>query len=467
MNRKPVHAGRFYPGNVKKLISELGDFFSIAQKRPADAKAIISPHAGYVFSGKVAASAFNQINPDKKYKNVFVLTSTHYQYLSCAAVYTDGNYETPLGEIEVNIEICKKLVDEHVIFESVAEAHSQEHSLEVLLPFLQYHLKHKFNLVPIVIGGDNTEIPKQIAEALEEYFNDDENLFVISSDFSHYPKYEDAVNVDLLTANAICSNKPDQFLKNQEKNKNSGINNLATDICGASAVLSLLYLTENKDFIYRILDYQNSGDSVYGEKDRVVGYYAIAAYKLNSNDQESFNLTAEEKQILLGIARQSINKRIRESEFYEVPKRYKGNLQKKCGVFVTLKLHGKLRGCLGRFSAEKNLPETVAEIAVSSALNDHRFTPVSKDEVDDIVIEISILTPMKKINDISEIELGKHGVYIKKNDKTGTFLPEVASQTNWALNEFLGHCAQDKAGIGWDGWKDAEIFTYESIKFSE
>ncbi len=464
MNRKPVYAGKFYPENKNELDNDLKKYFSLAKNRKNDAFAVISPHAGYMFSGEVAASAINQINPDKKYENVFVITSSHSCHFNGASIYNTGNYETPLGEIKVNKNIADTLIKEYAVFDFIADAHLNEHSLEVQLPFLQYHLKHGFSLIPIVIGGDNKETSKSIADALMPYFNKN-NLFIISSDFSHYPNYDDAVEIDNKTAKAVCSNNPQIFLETLQENKKSGINNLATDICGTSAVLCLLYLTENGDFEYNMIDYRNSGDSPYGEKNRVVGYHAISVTGKNDNE---FNLSDKEREELLKIARKNLELYIGKSKSIDLSTEvFNEKLQNKCGIFVTLKKDDKLRGCLGRFESSKNIPETVAELVVSSALNDTRFSPVKAKELNDIKIEISVLSPMQKINSIDEIELGKHGIYIKKGNNSGTFLPEVATDTNWELEEFLGHCAQDKADIGWEGWKDAEIFIYQSIKFSE
>ena len=140
-------------------------------------------------------------------------------------------------------------------------------------------------------------------------------------------------------------------------------------------------------------------------------------------------------------------------------------LKQKCGAFVSLHKQGRLRGCIGHFGEDVPLYEIVAEMARAAAFEDPRFMPVTKDELDDIDIEISVLTPMRRIKSLDEFQLHKHGIYIKKGYRSGTFLPQVADEVNWSKEEFVGHCAQDKAGIGWDGWKDAELYVYEAIVF--
>ena len=142
-------------------------------------------------------------------------------------------------------------------------------------------------------------------------------------------------------------------------------------------------------------------------------------------------------------------------------------LKKSCGAFVTLHKEGKLRGCIGRFVADEPLYEIVQKMSVAAATEDRRFPVVESNELKELDLEISVLTPLKKIDSIDEIEMGKHGIYIKKGFASGTFLPQVAIETGWTKEEFLGYCARNKAGLGWDGWKDADIYIYEALVFDE
>jgi AmmeMemoRadiSam system radical SAM enzyme/AmmeMemoRadiSam system protein B/AmmeMemoRadiSam system protein A len=461
MNRKAVVAGQFYAGTKENLTKDLQTLFASAKKRQQDARAIISPHAGYVFSGEVAASAINQINPNKKYKNIFIIASSHTTYFQGASIYNAGNYETPLGEVKVNLEICNELIKSNKIFSFVPDAHKTEHSIEVQLPFLQYHLKNDFQIVPIVIGFDGAKNAELVAEALKPYWTE-ENIFIVSTDFSHYPNYNDAVNVDLSTANAIVTGKPEELIK--VKNSQTGIKNLSTSCCAVNSVLVLMYLTEQK-YSFNKIQYKNSGDSPYGSDDKVVGYWAISITEKNDS---SFLLSDEDKIELLRLARLSAETKIKENKKLDVSnKKFSETLNEKCGAFVTFNKKSNLRGCIGRFEPNIPLYQVVIEMAVAAATEDYRFSPISEKELDEVEIEISVLTPFKKIKSIDEIELGKHGIYIIKNGRGGTFLPQVATSTGWSLEEFLGHCARDKAGIGYTGWKDADIYTYEAIVFEE
>lgn len=465
-NREAVFVGKFYEENPVKLKQELEQLFKQAKTNQGlEPIAIISPHAGYVFSGKTAASSFNQIDTTQKYDNVFILAPSHHVLERGAALYTKGNYETPLGEVNVNIPLCKELIKKFpTLFCENDSAQEKEHSLEVQLPFLQYKLGNKFQLVPIVVMTDNADECKQMAAALSPYFNA-RNLFVFSSDLSHYPTFDDANRVDSETIHAILSGNPDSLLLLTSDKNLKSVKNLFTRLCGKSPVLVLMYLTQSSpEYSYHLIEYSNSAQSEYGDKERVVGYGSIAVKHENNED---VLFTEKEKLLMLKIAHDAIINHLQDnpSPTLNIPEN--SQLNQPMGAFVSLYKKGALRGCIGTFHADEALYKTIQEMAIASAMHDHRFEPVELEEMEEISIEISVLTPLKKINNIHEIVLGKHGIYIKKGGCSGTFLPQVADKTHWTLEEFLGHCAEDKAGIGWNGWKDADIYTYEAIVFGE
>jgi AmmeMemoRadiSam system protein B/AmmeMemoRadiSam system protein A len=471
VDRPMAAAGSFYPSDPGQLRTMLEDMFSEA--KPSSVKnviAIICPHAGYEFSGTVAASSYNQLDPKKQYDNVFVIGSSHHVSFMGASIYNIGNYQTPLGTIKVNIELANKLIKENAVFTYNPDADRNEHSVEVQLPFLQYRLKNHFTLVPIILGTQSAESCRKIAKALKPYMNG-RNLFVISSDFSHYPPYADAVAVDKRTCDAILSNQPDNLLNTLKENEEKNVTNLATSLCGWTSVLTLLYMTEGDDGITMTpVHYQNSGDSKYKDKSQVVGYWSIALSKSEKTVtvSQSFNLTTNDKKELLKIARTTLEEYIRNKKTPEInASGFSSTLKASSGAFVTLKEDGALRGCIGRFIVDVPLWKVVQQMAIASATQDNRFPPVDPKEIDKISIEISVLSPMKKISSIDEIVLGKHGIYITKGYYSGTFLPQVATETGWSKEDFLGHCSQDKAGLGWNGWKDADLYIYEAAVFSE
>jgi MEMO1 family protein len=469
-DRQPAVAGSFYPAQPKQLEAMLKDAFSKAV--PPQSKnnilAIISPHAGYVYSSKVAASAFNQIDPEKNFEHIFIIGSSHRVSFNGASIYTSGNFITPLGQIPVD-SIAESIVESDPVFTSDIKPHIEEHCIEVQLPFLQYHLKNKFSIIPIILGTQSAETCKKIGLALKRYFNSN-NLFVISSDFSHYPDYNGALKSDTEMAKAIESNSPQQLIKTISAVEGENIPNLLTSMCGWTSVLTLLNMSTNEPGIrIRKVDYQNSGDIDFGDKSKVVGYVALAVEQTQQKAETTdFILEKSDKKVLLEIARNTITKFIGGNPIPELrSNELSPNLSQKAGAFVTLQKNGELRGCIGTFKPTGKLFNTIQEMAISAASNDYRFSPVQPNEMKDIEIEISVLTPLKKINSINEIIVGKHGIYIIKGNSTGTLLPQVPEKYGWTREEFLGYCARDKAGIGWNGWKDADIYTYEAIVFSE
>jgi AmmeMemoRadiSam system protein B/AmmeMemoRadiSam system protein A len=470
-DRQPYAAGRFYPADKNELSKDLSQLFENCKKSSTiwQVRAIISPHAGYVFSGEIAASAYSAIPKNAVYKNIFIIGSSHVMYFDGASVYNTGDYITPLGKVTVNREIADKLILDNKVFAFPTTAHIQEHSIEVQIPFIQSYFKNVPPIIPIIIGTDKENTIKKIAEALRPWFTP-ENLFIISSDFSHYPAYKDAVENDSLTAMSIISGKPRIFLNTLRNNASKNISGLATSMCGWTSGLTLLYLAEGNDKLEtKRLDYCNSGDSPSGGKAEVVGYNAMVmidkdqSSSLPHTSGNSFSFTMEEKKKLFDIAKKSIESRFTDNKYVLDERSMPDDLKKPMGAFVTLKINGALRGCIGRFFSEEPLYNVVSESAISSAFEDPRFSPLTKDEYKVTNIEITVIGPLKKINNINEIVLGKHGIYIKKGLRAGTMLPQVATENGWSLEEFLGYTSRDKAGLGWDGWKDAEISIYEGV----
>ncbi len=471
-DRNPAVAGTFYSSDKSTLEDTLKSLFDKAKPKSTDnVFALISPHAGYIYSGQVAASAFNQLDSSAVYNTIFIIGASHRFSFNGASVYSKGNFITPLGTVEVDATLANTLIQTDTLFQFDQDYHVPEHCIEVQLPFLQYKLKNKFKIVPILIGTDNEDVLKKIAAQLKPYFNSN-NLFVISTDFSHYPAYADALIADKKTSDAILKNSSAELIKAINENINKKISGLQTSLCGYSAVLPLVYITEKMDSIgIKNIQYKNSGD-VSGDNTAVVGYNAIAFYsekKSEKSDKSNeFLLSTADKKKLIEIARTTLDTFIITGNIPIIDTTgFSKELKTKSGAFVTLKIKDELRGCIGLLVSEEPLYKIIQQMTISSSTRDYRFAPVTEDEIDEIDIEISVLSPMKKIDSTDEIVLGKHGIYIKKGSAAGTFLPQVASETGWTLEEFLGHCSRDKAGIGWEGWKDADIYIYTAIVFGE
>ena len=460
--RPATQAGRFYEDNPRLLSHEID---SLLARHANDGildsvAALIVPHAGYYFSGNVAASAYARLNPKKPYKRIFLLGPSHHEWLNGASVNGEvDDYATPLGNVPVDREVARQLIEADSVFTYQPKAHDREHCLEVQLPFLQRRLGEVPPIVPIIISTNDFSKLKRMAEVLKPWLTD-ENLFVISSDFSHYPSYEDAIKVDAKTGKAIESGDVEQLIATIEANERSGIRNLATSACGEFPIITLMLMLNSQYQIKHLL-YQNSGDIDDYDHSRVVGYHAFAILR---GEEKGFSLSDDDKHILKQIAYESIKDSL-DGKPISHPSTLTSHLSSKCGAFVSLHKQGRLRGCIGHFGEDTPLHEIVAEMARAAAFEDPRFMPVTREELDDLDIEISVLTPMRRIQSLDEFQLHRHGIYIRKGYRSGTFLPQVADEVNWTKEEFVGHCSQDKAGLGWDGWRDAELYVYEAIVF--
>lgn len=432
--------------------------------------AVIVPHAGYVFSGGVAASAYACIPEDARYDHVFLIGPSHHVSFDGASVAAAFDaYRTPLGLARVDRALCDSLMKADTCFTYRPAAHDREHCLEVQLPFLQYRLRTMPPIVPIIVGTQSLETLRRIATVLKPYLNS-RNLFVISSDFSHYPSYADALTVDRNTGEAVATGRMDKFVEALQENNTLHISNLYTSACGQCAIAVLLLMAQDGDggmakgLTLRHTAYRNSGDSPYGGKKEVVGYhgFCLTALPLTPLPPRggAFTLSSDDKLQLLRVAWNAISPARLHKEV--VPTKV---FDTKVGVFVTLTEHGRLRGCIGHFGEDVPLGKITDAMARAAAFEDPRFTPLREEELKDISIEISVLTPLRRIHDISEFQYGRQGIYMRKGRRSGTFLPQVADEVGWTKEEFLGHCARDKAGIGWDGWRTAELYTYEAIRF--
>ena len=476
--RPATQANRFYTGDARELSEEVDSLLALHRN---DAKynnvaALIVPHAGYYFSGNVAASAYMAMDAKKQYKRIFLLGPSHHEWLDGASVNTEADYyATPLGNVKVDHETAVKLTTNYTNltnnkntdetdktdFFYRPEAHDREHCLEVQLPFLQRMFKEVPPIVPIVISTNDYDKLKRLSHVLKPYFTD-ENLFVISSDFSHYPSYEDAYEVDAKTGKAVETGDVEEFIATINANARSGKRNLHTSACGEFAIITLMLMLDNQYEVKHLM-YQNSGDIDNHDHNRVVGYHSFAILR---KDSTSFTLSDADKKALKEIAFNSICDSLDGKPIAQPALTSDlSPLTSKCGAFVSLHKHGHLRGCIGHFGEDYPLHEIVAEMARAAAFEDPRFMPVTRDELNDLDIEISVLTPMRRIQSLDEFELHRHGIYIKKGYRSGTFLPQVADEVNWTKEEFVGHCSQDKAGLGWDGWRDAELYVYEAIVF--
>ncbi|MCU4156218.1 AmmeMemoRadiSam system protein B [Carboxylicivirga sp. A043] len=453
MKRKAAVAGTFYPGEKHLLVTKVNHYLDEQEQvlSSENIRALIVPHAGYVYSGSVAADAFVQII-GQAFDTVFLIGTSHQATYKGAALCDVDIFETPIGDVVVNTQITAELCSNSPLFQYNNYLHRDEHTLEVQLPFLQGVLSD-FQIVPLLIGTKDTDEIQQIADQLKPYFRPS-NLFVISTDFSHYPPASFAGEEDKSTAEVISINKAEELIKHLENQQESLTPNLLTGLCSWTAVLTLLYLTRDEAVVYHKLSYEHSGMKLQRDTSRVVGYQAFAI----SDKPNVYNLTQEERKALLNLAHQSIVSHIKGEKVEEEELALDVS-----GVFVSVYCQDELRGCLGHVDSRLPLGQLIRKLAVDAAFYDSRFKAIEAEELEDVHIEISLLTPLKQVDNLEEIEVGRHGIYIKKGFSSGLFLPQVGARNHWSTEEFLGHCSKSKAQIGWDGWKDANIFTFEAM----
>ena len=470
--REPAVAGAFYPAEAASL-SGIVDKYMLEVESPTLGKyvrGLIVPHAGYVYSGWVAAYGYKALEdnlPVGGIDTVILIGNSHREHFEGVSVFPEGYYKTPLGKIEVDKDLAKRIINSHEKISFYENVHSQEHSLEVQLPFLQKVLSAQggsasgWKIIPIIIGNqpDAVEI---LINALKNLI-DDKTLLIASSDLSHYPNYEDAKYSDNKVIEAILTGKIENLRNIITQLEEENILNLQTCACGQQAIEVVMGLLKDSTDI-KLLKYANSGDVTVGDTSQVVGYAAIV---FTTNKVES-GLGKEEQKKLLEIARKTVETYIRTKKIPEFSNEYPA-LDKHLGAFVTIKKHGQLRGCIGRFQHDISLYQVVKEMAVSATTEDHRFKPIIEDELKDLEYEISVLSPLKKIDKWQDIEIHKHGVQIRNGLKTGVFLPQVATENNWDLDTFMNVLCQQKAGLPVDCWKDpkTEIYVFTAQVFGE
>ncbi|MCG6944789.1 MAG: AmmeMemoRadiSam system protein B [Deltaproteobacteria bacterium] len=466
--RESVIAGSWYSGNASHLQREVQEY--VSQASAVDFKgqliALISPHAGYRYSGQVAAYAYKLLS-ERKFSSVVVIAPSHRSYFRGVSVYDRGGYRTPLGVVPLDRELISAMKQRESRIEYVPEAHSQEHSLEIQLPFLQV-LMPDAKLVPLVMGNQDFATCEWLAEAVADCIENRSVLVVASSDLSHFHPYKQAKRLDQVVLDKVNDFDPQGL--------SDDLANGLCEACGGGPMVTAMLIARrlgaNKS---RVLHYANSGD-VTGDHSGVVGYMAAALWSDSKKSQgkESKNkrvgvdlgLTSEEKAQLLAIARDVVESHCRGEKTGEFVVN-SPTLQEPRGAFVTLHKEGKLRGCIGHIRAKGPLVKTIVEMAEAAAFHDPRFSPVSSKELGLLEYEISVLTPLQLIKDVDEIEVGRHGIYIKRGSCSGLLLPQVATEWGWDRTTFLEHTCT-KAGLPEDAWKDkkTEIYIFSADVFS-
>ena len=461
--RPPAVAGAFYPANPVQLTQLIDGYLANAPRLEPEPLILIVPHAGYVYSGGVAAHGFKQAL-DRGYEHVIILGFNHGSAYSFdgAAVWASGAWRTPLGDVPIDATLAQQILDAGPkIFTADRAIHLDEHSLEVEVPFIQRVLPG-VPIVPISIGRPTLENAQAIAEALAQVLRKSpRTLVVTSTDLSHYPRYQDAVRVDHSSINAIVSLDPLALDAWDEEAMSSRTPNLRTTMCGKGPVLVSMLLAHHIGAEQvSVIHYANSGDVPEGEQDRVVGYTAIefvTGHPPVLND--------EDRAALLRLARSTLDEYLsqRTRPAYEPASTAQWQPR---ATFVTLrhKLTHELRGCRGEVFARYPLWESVQHVSILSATDDPRFRPMTHDELADMHLEISVLTPMRLARNPEEVIVGKHGVMIRKGGHGGLFLPQVPVEQGWDREEYLSTLCWMKAGLAADAWRKpgTQLYIFEA-----
>ena len=477
--RQPAVAGQFYPADKNELSQMIDEFLASATTTApiGQPQILIVPHAGYVFSGLTAAYAFKTLE-NFSYDNIIILGSSHNYPISGLALYNGDAVSTPLGEVATDKKIIDNLIADNKNIFIDNNIHAPEHSLEVEVPFSQKVLKNNFKLVLGLINSDESEILQSIANTLVTQITP-RTLIIISSDLAHYPNYDDAIYSDTKIIGAILTKDTNNFTNTFNSILAENLPGLDTCACGSSAIKIGMLLAEKLNLSGQILHYSNSGDTPdYGDKTRVVGYGAIVFASLSSpyqgevpsaNEAEG-SLTKVEQSAALDLARNTLERAFNLTDKkFEDYKNYPIFSEKR-GVFVTLKKNDELRGCIGLIEPIKELCPAIIEMAQAAAFDDPRFPELTANELADIKIEISVLTPLQKISDPKkEIKLGRHGVIVRQGNNSGVFLPQVATETGWDLDELMSQLCSQKAGLPTDCWKNGsvKIYTFEAQVMEE
>jgi AmmeMemoRadiSam system protein B/AmmeMemoRadiSam system protein A len=466
--RPPAVAGAFYPANPDQLTNMIDGYLAEAQRLEPEPSILIVPHAGYVYSGGVAAHSFKQAL-GRDYEHVIILGFNHrYAYsFDGAAVWPAGAWRTPLGDVPIAAALAQRILAAGPeLFTTDRSIHLDEHSLEVEVPFIQRVLPG-VPIVPISVGRTTLENAQAIADALAQVLSESpRTLVVASTDLSHYPRYQDAVRVDHASINAIASLDPLALEAWDEEAMSSHTPNLHTTMCGKCPVLiSMLLARQIGAEQVNVIRYANSGDVPEGEHGRVVGYAAI---EFVTGQPPALN--SEDKTALLKLARDTLGEYLssRTRPAYE-PTSAAQQLPR--ATFVTLrnKRTHDLRGCRGEVFARYPLWESVQRVSVLSATDDPRFKPMLPDELPDTHIEINVLTPMRLARSPDDVIVGRHGVMLRKSGYGGLFLPQVPVEQGWDREEYLSTLCWMKAGLPADAWRKpgTQLYIFEAEIFEE
>lgn len=472
ITRKSQISGSFYPKNVDELRNLITSYLDLADvskiSNLKNINGIVVPHAGYVFSGSTAAFSYKAIQ-NNIYDLAVIIAPSHQKYFSGVSVFDGNYYETPLGKIKVDKEFASKITNNNQIKLSsiahITEPNQAEHSLEVQLPFLQT-VQPNLPIVPIIIGSQDFSTVNILVRNLYSAIKNEHKkvLLIASSDLSHFHNLNEANELDKSFINAFTSYN---YFK-LELNTFAG----NWEACGSGPISIVMQVCELLGSNRAIeLNYSTSANSKYAnyDKTRVVGYFSgVIGFDEAINSELLPKLSTQDMENSLLLAKSSIEQKINNKPF-------KNNLtlsekfESDYPVFVTInKQNSKgdfnLRACMGHIISSNNLKTEILSTATMAATDDYRFGPIKVNELDSLKYEITILSRFKKILNINEIKIGKNGLYLRNRNKSALFLPQVATDNNWNIMQFLQNLCY-KANLPIDAYTnpDTELFIFEAV----
>jgi len=453
--RQPAVAGAFYPSNPKDLNETVAGYLAAAEDRTGKRTigGVLVPHAGYRYSGSVAAWAYRQLE-GRRYDTVILVGPSHRYRLHGASVYPAGWYRTPLGDVEIDAELAQSLINSCPDISYVPQAHTQEHSLEVQLPFLQTVL-HGFKIVPMTVNDYDPAMWERLAEAIVTCSKGKHILLVASSDLSHYHPRSVARMMDQRVVSSVEAFDP-VGLQFQAREG-------SCELCGLAAVEVVMTACRMMGYNSSvILRYGDSAD-FSGDVSSVVGYLS-AAFVLGPGE-EGAKIDAESGRELVKLARSSIETYLRTGKKLDYNTTNPAFLQPR-GAFVTIRKRGALRGCIGYTLPWHPLWYTVRDVALEAAFHDPRFPPLTQSELGEISVEVSVLSPLRFVSDPTNIRIGRDGLYIVGHGKRGLLLPQVPVENGWDRKRYLEEICR-KAGLAPDDLESSELYSFTAQVFEE
>lgn len=470
--RSAAVAGSFYPSDPQTLARELNAMLADVEPAPVKERPLIliAPHAGYRYSGRVAAHGYKLLE-SRSLDTIVVVSPSHMEYFAYASIFDGDAYETPLGRIPVDTGLAREL-STHARVELSGSGHvqnelaSREHALEVQLPFLQAVLGD-FRIVPIVMGDQSWDTCRELGDALGPLLQRENTLVVISSDLSHFYPYDVAVEMDGAFIDLLRQMDPSELYRSVKQK--------TCEACGAGPVVAGLIAAQHVSGARcDVLAAANSGD-VTGDHSRVVGYACAAIFEHSESatrsakdpEADEMPITSAERAHLLAHARSAIAAVLR-ARANEPAACVSPLWNETRAVFVTLRSRSRLRGCVGTMEPRKPLRETIRDMAVAAAFSDPRFDELTPEELDDLRIEISVLSALRQIAGPGDITVGRDGLLVRRGRNSGVLLPQVAAEQRWDAVRFLERTCE-KAALPADAWqgKDARLYAFSATVFGE